>query len=562
MFVKDIFLKRRLGLLIFWGCLIIFFLLLFRNPFSQRTLIPNFEPFPDTFHYVTAAISLINGEGLNITREGRKMTPSVAPLYSIVLLPSYFIKDDPRMFYFINIILSFLSFVLFYLILKKIIQNLWIIGFVLFLYTTNYFLYWYPTLAMAENLILPLFLAAIWLLIGPLKLKYLVFAGIVSISFYATKYASIPLTVSFSALYFLKIVVVNSLKSVSKRNLAFFIGSILISYSIFFIFEYSRGNNLLNVLVAFKNIILTMIPINSGNSGSGISSQSSSPWFSPQFISVNISHYWNSLIGGSERFLWDFTPLVPKFVAILGLFGLGVGVFIRRYSFISFSLIIMLGSTVFFMSNFYAVDMRYIYHAIPTLLLGFGIFLSLIKNWLDKKKLTAFFYVLIVFLAAYYLVFGGAVRIKKQIMLNLKYSETPWYYISVLELNSYFTPDKIVNNKKPILISAMAPYLIDYFSNKNYTLLPLSKDQEFRQKWEIVWGPNDYSDLTKLYYQYLNNGYSLYVGRYGIGNVIYLNEEFNNLTNNFNMVKVKTACYEQCNIYKLEIKNEALIIKP
>ena len=134
---------------IFLGLLILFGLLLFKDPFSERTLIPNFEPYPDALYYVVSARSLSQGQGLTVVRENRTLEASIPPLYSLFLSPVYIFNNDPRAFYFINIILAVASFLIFYQILSRIIDRLLIKSFVLFLYIANYFIYWMPKLAIA-----------------------------------------------------------------------------------------------------------------------------------------------------------------------------------------------------------------------------------------------------------------------------------------------------------------------------------------------------------------------------------------------------------------------------
>lgn len=86
-------------------------------------------------------------------------------------------------------------------------------------------------------------------------------------------------------------------------------------------------------------------------------------------------------------------------------------------------------------------------------------------------------------------------------------------------------------------------------------LLPLSTQQDFRGIKESAWGPNDYSDLTKLYRKYLEMGSSLYVANYGLGNEAYLHREFDKLKKEFKVTEVSTGCFNACNIYKVELKD-------
>lgn len=543
--------KITITALIFSALLILLILLLYKDIFSARTLVPNFEPFPDTFHYIVPARSLLKGEGFTIVREGRSIIPYVPPLYSLVLLPGFIVNSDPRVFYFTNIILSIISVALFYLILRKITKNKIILVFTTFLYITNYFIYWYPALVMAENLILPLFLFSAWLILERIKPPLIFFAGLVAIGFYITKYASLPLTFVFLFSYLLKILITNNSRVNKVKNILILSLGFGIPTVAFIFFEYSRGMNVLEPFNVFQTIFHTIFPPKIEN----LSPLVPVPvWFSINFIKVNLPHYLNAITGGVERFLWDQTPIIPKVVGIIGLIGLFWGLLSKKLRLLNFNLLIMNGFSILFISTFYAIDMRYIYPAIPTLLIGFAMFLTFILEKANTKRIKIIAYVLIIIGLSYYGL-TNSLRLKNQIMLNLRHGETPWYYVSVLEMNRYFNTLDL-SGKKPILISPMPPYLIDYFSNGNYNLLPLSLEQEFRKSMAIVWGSNDYSDLTKLYTSYLKKDYSVYVSRYGIGNEGYLNTEFNNLGKNFNMNRVQSGCYGQCDIYKLNlIKN-------
>src|SRR5258708_7892725 len=181
---------------------LLFGLLLLRNPYSDRTLIPNLEPYPDSIHYISPALGLLRGQGLNINREGRKLLPGVPPLYSLVLVPGFILNQDVRTFYIVNIVLAFVAFFFFYLIVAKITSNKFFLFLLMCLYATNYTLYWFPELAMAENLILPLILVALYLLVSPVTSRKAFLAGAIAFSFFPTKFASLPLCFAFPFFYF------------------------------------------------------------------------------------------------------------------------------------------------------------------------------------------------------------------------------------------------------------------------------------------------------------------------------------------------------------------------
>lgn len=556
--IKFLYIKlvRNYRLFFLFLILAIFLLLLAKNPFSERNLISNLEPFPDTIHYLNPPKSFLQGKGFLIEREGGGLNTAVPPLYSLVLLPVFIINQDARMFYFVNIFLALISLILFYKVLEILIKNFWINLVILFFYISNYFVYWYPTLAMAENLILTLFMLSLYLLVRKSSWITIIGAGFIGIAFYAIKYASITLSLSFLLLFLVKIFL--EFRKKSPKNIILYSASIAIAFLIFASFEYLVKEK--NTFASLVILISWLFPAEGTQVSDAISPRQNT-WFSFNYFNKNIYLYLNALIGKPLRFLWDSTPLVPNYVGIIGIIGLIIGLINKKTAVISSYLILSVLSTIFFLSTFYTSDARYIYHAIPVLLIGFGIFLKflhkiLLKNkllpiLLNKKEIIFYFFLVLIFI--FYLSQKG-ILLKSQIMLNLKYAETPWYYIGVKETNSFFNTLPIAD-KKPILLSALPPYYIDFFSNGSYKLLPLSKDQEFRQFKEVTWGPNDYSNLIKLYKKYLNSGYDLYISNSGLGNEGYLHAGFNEVKENFKITQVNSACYNTCNIYKVELIN-------
>jgi hypothetical protein len=197
--------------------------------------------------------------------------------------------------------------------------------------------------------------------------------------------------------------------------------------------------------------------------------------------------------------------------------------------------------------------MRYVNHAIPTLLIGFGLFLNGLEMILKRRKLAIVFVGIIILFFGFYSV-SSYKRLRTQVSINLKYAETPWYYISVLKLNAYFH-ESTLGTKKPYVISSMPPYYIDFFSNGNYRLLPLHREQEFRGAREEAWGTNDYSDLLTLYESYLKRRQTLFIHNYGLGNEEYLKNAFNQVEKRFKITLVQEGCYNACNIWRVELKD-------
>jgi hypothetical protein len=254
------------------------------------------------------------------------------------------------------------------------------------------------------------------------------------------------------------------------------------------------------------------------------------------------------------------TPLVPVYVGFPGLIGLILSLFKKNMRIFALSILALLTGSILFMSTFYSADMRYIYHAIPVITIGFALFFETIpefisKNFADKKHDKINTYIISGILGVLILVYGAtnAMRLKSAVMINLKYAETPWYYISVQTLNDYFKNNDR-NAKKPIVISALIPYYVDFFANGNYRLLPLSRYQEFPNHRDKAWGKNDYSNLIKLYERKIKEGNTLYIHNYGLGNEKPLQNDFQTIMNHFESRIVKEGCFGACNIWRISLK--------
>lgn len=548
--LKD---KRAIWLLILIN-FTLFTLLLFKNPFSERNLIPNLEPYPDVIHYITPALTLIKGQGLYIEREGRYFKSTVPFLYSLTLTPLFVLYPDPRMFYFGNLLIAYSAFGFFYIFLIRISSNKFIPHLIAYFYVTNYFIYWYPNLAMAENLGLLIFAAAILLLKSKITFRSIVVASLISVCFYATKYANFTLSMVFVLAYLIKIInsqgkILNLTRDPFKvlKQTYPFLTTVMSCWLIYFLIEIVIGGN--GIFLKIKYLMEPLI----STSGNLTEKAISNPWFSYTYFGSNFPLYMQALFGNSMRFLWDFTPILPKYLAILSWTGLLAGFFIQQYRLVSFYLTLFILIPVLFLSTFYAADARYIYHVILALLAGLSIFLSLTFNFLVEKRQIKLFYLGLILIFIFYS-YQNAFRLKYQIALNLRHAETPWNYLSVKTANNYFKEIEDTKLEKPILISSLLPYYVDYFSEDRYKLLPLSRDQQFSDRREIVWGLEDYSDFIKIYSKYLSQGRQVFVSNAGLGNYPFMHRDFNLIKDNFTLTKVKEGCIDTCNIYQLGFK--------
>ena len=538
------FLNAHLGYFI---CLSILLLLLARNPFSTRTLIPNLDPFPDSIHYTNSAFSLLRGDGYVVQRQGSVMTPDVPLLYPVSLVPFFAVFQDVRAFYFTNVVLSLAAYTLFYRLIRYYFSKKRIQFILLFGYASSLTLAWYTTLAMAENLILPLFLLALNLLIGKVSYSKAVLMALVCISFYATKYASIPLTISFTLVYTVKVFLDSSVKSNRIKTLVIFLSSLTIVGFAFEAFEYYlHGKNVLTqIYPLFKDVFIIHSPSTS------TAGPPHNVFFSNEFIAGNIHSYLGWLVGKTLYILWRPTQILPTLWALPAFAGLFLGLTKLKWRYLAVALLISTGTTIAFMMTFYTTDGRYLYTAFPTIFLGLGFAISYITESVSKQRLRG---LTILLPSAIFLLMAIQYLwpLKSAIMLNLKYQETPWAYVSIKNLDSYLSSQSY--SQPPFVITPLPPHLLDFYLHSPVKLLPISTDQDFRSNLQDVWGNYDFSNLTQLYIQLLQQQRTVYIATYGLGRDELLHQAFAEIKANFVITKVDEGCHTQCEIYQLSLK--------
>lgn len=530
-------------------CGLVLLFLLWRNPFSSRTLIPNLEPFPDSIHYLSPALSFIQGKGLYISREGRQILPGVPPLYSIALMPALLIKQDVRMFYFVNVILAFVSLGIFYHIVKQLFPSKAMQFFLLFLYATNFTIYWFPELAMAENLLLPIALLAIDLLLQRPTSKIAIGVAIVAVAFYATKFASLPLSLVVPALFALRLFLSRKQPKLRKTAMVFAVG-MLVSGGTYLLYEYMvRSNNLvgglLNLFVSvFSPQQIVTAANNQGGGGTG--------FFSLGYVRVDLNAYAHWLFGYPMTVLWKQIGILPKFLAFPAMVGLLASLATKK-RWPALVIITMLLSVMLFMMTFYVADGRYFIIAIPAVLLAVGFFIQWFSGLFRKHKRTVLLGLTVILLLTYT---GASVkRLKFDVMLNLKYAETPWYYLSVRTFDDYLKAHRSEFKSEPVIISALPPYLVDFYAKEKFMIVPLSASQEFQTRKVEAWGQLDYEHLDDVYANLLQSGRPVFLTGYGLGNEKFLHDRFTEVTSRFTATKVESGCYDLCNVYQLEIKH-------
>lgn len=521
--------------------------LLARNPFGERTLIPNFEPYPDSFHYIVPVQNLLAGRGFNLDRIG-PIRPGVPPLYSLALLPFFVVYNDPRIVYVANVFFSLCSLVFMYCIVSNLTKSGVVRLFAMMLFATHPILIWYPNLAMAENFSLVLTTLGLYLLLIQQTKRTGIIAGFLTIGYYTTKFASFPQSAAYGALYILKTWLTNRKVKSLHLFLSFFL-SALVFGTAYLASQYilkgaSELDSVLAIFRASPESTEVSIP------GSASARQQMDPFFGVTHISKNLPTYVYWLAGSPMTILWKQEFALPQYLAIPSLLGLLFGLATKRFRFIAGSCILLLTSSIAFMSTFYVADARYMYHAIVILIIGFVIACEVL--YLVARNYSMLVGVGIVMLLSFYSA-TNLLRLKFQIGLNLKYAETPWYFVSIKEVDSYLKRTGPYE-KEPVIISPTPPFLFDFYAKQPLRLLPLHRMQEFRNAPTQTWGEHDYFNLHAVYTGYLEQGNPVFVSTYGLGNEEFLHQAMEELSKDFSLTEVLNECHTQCKLYSVQLR--------
>jgi len=505
---------------------LVYLSLAYKNPFKDNSLIPNLEPSPDVFYYSVPAWNLVHEKGFKMEAFGIEISGLSTPLYSLCLAPFFLIFNDVRSYYFANLLLCFISIFLFLKLMEVFFEKeKWLLKFSLGLVlVTNFYFYNLPTLLMAENLLIPLTLAAVILTLKKLNLSNFVLNLIVMIMLVFTKVSSFPVLFVQGIVLLCKIIKSKFWLKISK-NWCWFLGIL------FFLI----------MSIAFIKIALPGIkalPSVSNN-------------FSVKFISKTLPIYLKEFVGINGSYLWFNNQQIDGWLGIVCLVGAFLGLFFKKYRknvLILISIILLV--TVFHSMMSYP-EGRYISTVIPLFILFAGIIL-------DKLKYS--FWV-ILFLAVYFLNRGTvnnfyerkATSLKRQILNNqLEENEVPWSYHAVQSFNEYFKDKKNV-----YLATVTNPFYIMYFKSENYNFLPISLYQEFSGPGKGFIEKYFEKDKTpaELYKNLLMQGKEVYVTNYYLtyyhGN---LDRDFYELEKIFRFTQVKDGCLGECKIYKLDLQ--------
>ena len=508
----------------------VFFLLFYRAPYSNRTLVGNLEPYPDTLFYSQPAWNMVHGNGYVMEAYGYKTKIVTPPVYTFYLAPFFAVFDDIRSFYFANIILSFISVVMLLAIIRKVFPGkysnvLMVTGG--FLYLTNFYVFTLPTLLMAENITITLFLVMLYVLVAKITVRNSIIAGIIGIVLLGVKFSNLPLTATFYLIYLWRIYKETSAASSQMRS-------------------YMAATSASGVILA-TYIISSQILIGHKNLNANTS-------LNITYLLPNLKTYLNTLMGTPASFLWFYYPMVSSFVGILSAIGAIVGIASPKLRRFCTYILIISGAHILFGSLFYATDSRYITVLYPLMILFIcGIFSIVLQRISLIKALS----IIAIVMTAYLVVpsFGQIpsdpilITLKKQVGINFRHAEVPWHTIAVREWTTFAREQEEV----PYIGTFLPPYFLYYYAGDDINYVPATPGQEFF--YDKIDQSDDYAtSLVDFYRSLLEDGNRVYVSSYYSTNISGWDSLYNDLVSNFHMDLAHKGCIGVCSLYELRLK--------
>jgi hypothetical protein len=145
----------------------------------------------------------------------------------------------------------------------------------------------------------------------------------------------------------------------------------------------------------------------------------------------------------------------------------------------------------------------------------------------------------------------GYTTLKKQIMLNIKYTATPWNYIAVSSWNKV----SAINQEKVYIGTFLPHFYTRFYAPDTVHYLPLTLDQEFfwRKKNHLATQYHIYDDLMTHYKKLIVSGASVYITDAYVSNSAHWGNIFKKYHDTFHMKKVSSDCLDTCSLYQLSL---------
>jgi hypothetical protein len=504
------------------------------RPGSDHHQLFNLEPYPDGLFFVVPAWRFAHGQGMTVGLGERVILhPQVLPVYQYFLGVGFLLLRFESAWFWLNLLLGVSGVALLAVTLQRLFDKTWVTLVGIGLFLLHGYVLWLPSLPMAENLVLFLFLASIWG-ITQKKLSWRsVTISVVTIGFLGmTKYTALGPAVVLAVFLLGRL-----LLEKSNRRFLCSVG-IWLPMGIWFIFYHmSQG---INPLPTLQTQLAKNAPVQSLQ------------FYSWKYLSSNASFYTQAVLGKGQNFLWLRYPLTSVTMIVIAVFSATL-VFLQHLkkkapdtstqAQLALVLTTCFAAQLPLLLIFYSRDLRYFILAIPILVLLVCLGLSRLG---DLTRLRKWVIPVVVVLIATQL-FSEKSFLRYVVVTNLLQRSNAWQYQAV-KLAAAKIPDKDAT-----LVTALPPFLFEFYSPGKFQLLPLSQHQEFADKGQNVW--SDDVPLTNLEYsleQRLGRGEKVYISNAYLSSNHQLFDDFAALEKRFRVTKIFDGCDQTCNIYKLE----------
>jgi len=492
--------------------------------FDHDHLLFNLEPYPDGLYYSLSARNLVLGKGLNLVYQANSLPLNQPPIYSLVLALGYLISNRPESFYLINLGLGLISLEFILLSARVLTKQKILILFSGLFYLSHLYLVWVPSLPMTENIVLTMLTILVYFGINKYSKTKLLIAMFLSLILVLTKFSLIVTTLFFLLWFGLWFYKQSNLKLRLLTILSIILGFVVIN--IYFI-------SVNHSLFEMGKLIIDQLM---GNHIAEIR------FYDLAYLLANLSFYLKMLSGGETRFLWMGFPLTSV-ASVLSLVTSIAFLFVKKkVNYQTTFLILTLVSFFVLMGIFYVADARYTFYAIIPIILLIIITLNQIQN---KYKLCFLMTMILLIQIISQLSFA-----KKIITDNWLGRSTAWQYQAIKHFNQQFS-----SSEMELLITTLPLFLIDAYQTSSYSIYPLSQNQEFLSKEQLVWGRDiNYQDLPGYYQQLISHGKAVYITNAYITHQQEVIKDFENYKQKFTLELVSSGCDNACNIYQLKLK--------
>lgn len=476
-----------------WLIFALLFILVVQIPifFAPRHPAYDLYPYPDSIIYAVGAKNLATGRGYGLFYKDAVFAIPTPPLYIFYLVPFALLLPN-SLIYFVagNIVLQMITIFFFYLILKKIAheQKRWYLlplGFIFYFSHSVFSLL--PSLALIENLGIPLIMIVLWLLLNlPTNKKQICGLFLAAAAFVFTKYTYLPLSFAILCLIIYKLS--------KKKKPWFIIGLSALFILVFMVTLYTSTN------------LATLIQ----TSWQQLWQNQADTTFSFVNLSQSIKNTLEIFGGGDMPFGWNDFPLCAPTLALCSLFLL---IYSWQKKFhqetnIFFTWLILAQLPLILI--FDATQSRYFLLILPIMII------IILFNWPLLAELAQNCRRLLLFLLIATII-GAQIYTQQALFLEIIQSNFTHTYTEELYTANLFAHQFMQNYPEDYLITLVPPYYYDYINGNtaNYQLLPMTIFQHFTDAKQKNWG--SYLDYEQLlhniyrYYQALNQKNNLYL---------------------------------------------------